>query len=483
MLVIIVVLLLCITPVVITLSCNYFITGLGSIPGPLLARFSDLYRFVDACYGQHPQHIIELHQEYGPVVRIGPRAISVSDPRAIDLVLGLKANLDKSDSVNPMMNPYNGEYLPMLIAAKNSKAHARIKRPIAGAYSMTTMLNFESTADEVISKLVSKLKAHQGTRCSIGKWMEFFSFDFILRATFSKDFGFIDSGKDVDGMLAMLDLQFSYIGALGVMPWLDYLLLKNPILLWLLKIPNTLVDFASEQVKYRREKLDEGYEDRADFLAHFFDAQQKHADIVSDLQLTTYAATNVLAASDTTSAALTAIIYHILKYPGVHARVKHEINATNPTFPVPYAIAAKLPYLAAVIREVLRIFPTTGIELERTVSDGGLILPSGHKLPPGAVVGINAWPVHRDKQIFGEDANEFRPERWLQQPNESTNDFDARLQRMQRVFLTFGAGPRACLGRNMAFLQLYKLIATLFGLFEVRVDILNPSPFNQRRAS
>jgi cytochrome P450 len=360
----------------------------------------------------------------------------------------------------------------MLIAAKDSKAHARIKRPIAGAYSMTTMLNFESTADEVIRKLVSKLKAHQGNRCSIGKWMEFFSFDFILQATFSKDFGFIDSGKDVDGMLAMLDLQFAYIGTLGVMPWLDYLLLKNPILLWLLKIPNTLVDFASEQVTQRRRDLDEGYGYQTDFLAHFFDAQQKHPDIVSDLQLTTYAATNVLAASDTTSAALTAIIYHILKHPGVHARVKAEIDEKTPTFPVAYSSAASLPYVDATIKEVLRFFPTTGIELERTVDGDGLVLPSGHRLQSGTIVGINAWPIHRDQQIFGEDASEFRPERWLQQPAESTTDFDARLRSMQRVFLTFGAGPRACLGRNMAFLQLYKLIATLFGLFEVRTSSL-----------
>lgn len=465
--------LLC--PVVVRLLLNYFTPGLGSIPGPPLARFSDLWRFLDACYGQHPQTIVSLHKQYGPVVRIGPRAVSVADPRAIEPVLGLRANLDKSDSVKPMMNPYNGEYLPMLIAAMDSKAHARIKRPIGGAYSMTTMLSFEATADQVINKLVSKLSRYpDGERCSIDQWMAFFSFDFILQATFSEDFGFVDSGKDVDGMLAMLDLQFAYIGTMGVMPWLDKLLLKNPLLLMLLKTPNTLVDFASEQVKARQQSSNKVSIQKLDFLSRFFEAQRQYPDIVSDLQLTTYAATNVLAGSDTTSGALTAIIYHILKNPGVYARVQTEIDAAAPTFPVSYTVASNLPYLGATIKEVLRIFPTTGTELERTVKADGLVLPTGHRLPAGAIVGLNAWPLHRDSKVFGKDADEFRPDRWLQQPNEPAEEFDSRLKGMQRVILTFGAGPRACLGRHIAFLQLYKLIATLFGLFEVGLRSKHP---------
>jgi cytochrome P450 len=446
---------------------NFFTFGLNSPPGPFFARFSDVWRFIDACSGQHHNTIVKLHDQYGPVVRLGPNAVSIADPAAIEPVYGLKANLDKSDSVKPMQNPYKGQVLPMLISAIDSKVHARIKRPVAGAYSMTTMLGFEAVADEGISKLMSKLREFaNGERCLIDQWMSFFSFDFILQATFSQDFGFLEAGKDIDNMLCMLDLQFAYIGTMGAMPWLDNLLLKNPLLLMLLRIPNPLVDFASERVQARLQSEEEA-PDKPDFLSRFIDAQKQYPDVVSELQLITYATTNMLAASDTTSAALTAIIYHVLKHPDIYAKLQAEIDGKAFNFPVSYTEANALPYLCAVIKEVLRIFPTAGIELERKVGPTGLVLPSGQRFPPGTIVGINAWPLHRDKTVFGQDADEFVPERWLRQEGESEKEFETRLKAMQRTILTFGAGPRACLGRHIASLELYKLLATLFGLFEV----------------
>lgn len=207
--------------------------------------------------------------------------------------------------------------------------------------------------------------------------MAFFSFDFILQATFSRDFGFLAEGKDIDGMLAMLDIQFAYISTMGNMPWLDNFLLKNPLLLFLLRIPNPLVDFASARAKARLNGDEKADPSQPDFLTRF--AQAQHPDVVTELQLITYATTNVLAASDTTSAALTAIIYHILKHPAVHAKLQAEIDASCTTFPVSYTDAhTHLPYLHATIQEVLRVFPTSGHR------DGAQSRARGHGAPHGA---------------------------------------------------------------------------------------------------
>lgn len=151
------------------LLLNLFTFSLDSPPGPLLARLSDSWRFLDACFGQHHATIIKLLNQYGPVVRLDPNTISIADPAAIEQVLGLKTNLGKTDSVKPMQNPYNkGQVLPMLISAIDSKLHSRIKRPIAGAYSMTTMLTFEAVADQGINKLLEKLRdVKPGQRCPI----------------------------------------------------------------------------------------------------------------------------------------------------------------------------------------------------------------------------------------------------------------------------------------------------------------------------
>lgn len=452
------------------LFTNVFQRELRSIPGPWLAKFSNLSRFVDACSGQHPTTSLRLHQKYGPIVRIGPNVVSVADPKSIQAVLGLKANLDRTDSVRSMQNTCKGESMPMLISAMDSKTHARIKRPIGSSYSVSAMLEFEDAADRCISKLMSQLEKYSdGGKCNIEKWMACLTFDFILQATFSDDWGLLTSGKDIDNMLYMQRVQFTYISTMGQMPWLDYLLLKNPLLLMCLKIPNPLVDFVSKQVEHRLRGDENDAPAKRDFLAHFIEAQKQQPKIVTNIQLVTYAATNVLAASDTTSATLHINIYHILKYPRVYALIQAEIDDANPPFPVSYAVASTLPYLVATIKEVLRFFPTTGIELERKVGPEGLVLPSGARLAADTIVGINPWPVHRHRSVFGEDADDFIPERWLPQEGESAEDCEDRIRAMQRVILTFGAGPRACIGKHIAYLQLYKVIATLFGKFDVSV--------------
>ena len=469
--------------IAVPLLVNYFTPGLRSIPGPFLARFSNLWRFIDACKGHHERTIVKVHQKYGPVVRIGPNVVSVADPAAIEPVLGLKANLDKTDSVRPLINTYEGEELPMLIAAIDAKRHARLRRPIAGAYSMATLLELEGVADNVISTMVRRLREKfvRGDddcdkTCPIDQWMAFFSFDFILQATFSKDFGFLNAGKDIDGLLSMLDLQFAYIGTVGTMPWIDKLLLKNPLLLMLIKVPNRLVDFAFQKIQDRIRGGDgKGQHlERQDFLSRFMAAQSQHPEVVSNLQLMTYATTNVLAASDTTSATLAALIGLVLRHPHVLHKLQVEIDDAGLAFPVSSKEAQKLPYLDAVIKEVFRIWPVASIELERKVGPSGLVLPTGQRLPPGTTVGLNAWPLHRNADTFGSNVETFEPERWLQRSNESEEGFDTRLRLMQRASLTFGAGPRACLGKHVAYLEIYKLVPTLLGLFDVSPPLCFP---------
>lgn len=83
---------------------------------------------------------------------------------------------------------------------------------------------------------------------------------------------------------------------------------------------------------------------------------------------------------------MTAVIYHILRYPSVWVEIVAELDALGASYPVSYAQAQGLPYLTAGIREALRIHPTAGIELERRVDQGGLVLPTGGTLSPGTML-------------------------------------------------------------------------------------------------
>ena len=86
--------------------------------------------------------------------------------------------------------------------------------------------------------------------------------------------------------------------------------------------------------------------------------------------------------------------------------------------PVTWKESKELPYLDACIKEAGRIHPPFGLPLERVVPAGGETI-CGQYLPEGTIVGISGWVVHRDRSIFGQDADVWRPERWLVDDEES----------------------------------------------------------------
>lgn len=90
--------------------------------------------------------------------------------------------------------------------------------------------------------------------------------------------------------------------------------------------------------------------------------------------------------------------------------------------------------------------------------EGGATL-SGQYVPPGTIVGISAWILHRNTQIFGHDVDTFRPERWLDDPEKAAV--------MNQFLFSFGAGARTCAGNNVSYLEMYKLVPAILRTFDV----------------
>lgn len=116
-----------------------------------------------------------------------------------------------------------------------------------------------------------------------------------------------------------------------------------------------------------------------------------------------------------------------------------------------------LPYVNGVIYETLRLRTTVSVGLPRVVSKGGAKV-CGEFFEEGTVLSTPTYTTHRDERVWGADALEFVPERWI-------GDSAAKLE---KHFLGFSYGPRACIGRNVAFMELKKTVATLFRKFEYR---------------
>ncbi|CCM03253.1 uncharacterized protein FIBRA_05379 [Fibroporia radiculosa] len=120
----------------------------------------------------------------------------------------------------------------------------------------------------------------------------------------------------------------------------------------------------------------------------------------------------------------------------------------------PYESIKNLPYLNAVINEMLRLHTPVGAGLPRIVPKGGLDV-LGHVFEEGVWLSVPVYNLHRSTEIWGRNADEFIPERWI--------DVDAKAKaRMMQSFAPFSIGPRGCIGRNLALMQLHIMIATLF---------------------
>lgn len=168
----------------------------------------------------------------------------------------------------------------------------------------------------------------------------------------------------------------------------------------------------------------------------------------------------LFAGSDTTAIAFRSLFYHLIKNPDAYKKLQKEIDHAFSSgrlkSPVKFSEAIKLDFLSASIKEALRIHPGVQLTMGRVVPAEGLEL-CGTFVPGGYWVGMNPAVVHFDKSIFGQDADEFRPERWLGP--------DAAL--MDRHMLAFGHGSRTCIGKNISLAELHKLtpeVLRRFGL-------------------
>jgi cytochrome P450 len=134
-----------------------------------------------------------------------------------------------------------------------------------------------------------------------------------------------------------------------------------------------------------------------------------------------------------------------------------EIEEFSPSSPIQDAEAREMPYLQAVIKEGLRIFPPVAGLGSREVPPGGDTF-NGLFIPEGTKIGYCAWGMSRYKKIWGDDSNLFRPERWLDAPPEKLRDMEMTIE------MLFGYGRWQCLGRNVAFMELNKVFVEVHSL-------------------
>lgn len=177
---------------------------------------------------------------------------------------------------------------------------------------------------------------------------------------------------------------------------------------------------------------------------------------MSEGSLVGNADTLILAGSETTATSLSGLTWHLLKNPQCLSKLNEEVRgAFSSLDEITGDATAALPYLHACIEEGLRIFPPVALNLPRDCP-GAVI--DGHYVPEGTVVGAETYTMHTDPRYW-RDPESFRPERWI---GEGLGD-------EKRAFQPFSYGPRACLGINMAYLELRIAVAKVVWTFDLEM--------------
>ena len=155
---------------------------------------------------------------------------------------------------------------------------------------------------------------------------------------------------------------------------------------------------------------------------------------------------NILAAGrDTTASLLSNVWFFLSKRPEIWSCLQQEVYALGDE-PITYEVLKNMTYLKALLNESLRLHPILPSNGRQAMADTILPLGGGPDetapifVSKGQLVVYNTYNLHRRRDIYGDDAEEFRPERWI--------DDGERALRPGWGYLPFNGGPRVCIGRK-----------------------------------
>ncbi|KAK7037638.1 hypothetical protein VNI00_010855 [Paramarasmius palmivorus] len=406
---------------------------LAHVPGPTLHKLSKLPAVWWTWKGQ--QHILnkKLHDIYGPVVRTGPNEISTIDSNAVQTVLGA-SGLPKGQWYTVRQDLR----APKNLLAITGDEHANRRRLWNRGMSSEALKEYEDVLKGRCRDFVDALRkqAAYGGEFDIGKWLNYFTFDFMGDMAFGGGSSMVKDGHDKDGL------------------WDE---LKN-FARQLLSFREYGMTCASNRVKQGSQVKDLWY--------HLVDEAglEKTKPPLSNVLADGMVA--VIAGADTVSEAMTGILWLLLSHPECYKQVEEEIDRVYPPTEdlqedLDTSRLESMVYLNACINESLRLLPPVMTNGPRQVPSGsGGRLISGYFLAEGTQVYVPPYTMHRSLQHFSPEPESFIPERWLF-PDNATFTLD------QSAFMPFSYGPANCVGRNLARMQMKMLTIILLRQFKL----------------
>ncbi|KAM4057737.1 cytochrome p450 [Hirsutella rhossiliensis] len=445
--------------------------------GPLWAGLSDWPHSLAMLRHRNHEWYAEVNEKYGPIARVAPRVLVTSSPD-VWIHVNTKPGYKRSDWYYHACRLEHRR--DNIFSQTDNRKHDVRRKQMAPGYSGRENLELEHTIDQRLAELLALIRTHYLPATAqaatqpmdLGEKVQFFTLDVISSVGLGRSFGMLPRNADVDGHVRLSEQGLVAANAalatglsrLAHVPGIGRFVAPSPedsggygrVMAACFRAVDERVGAkgpsAAAAAAHRHEDM------LASFMRHGIEGHDLRSEALEQ----------VVAGSDTTAGALRGALLHIMSNARVHAKLQREVDAeaaaTGSDGIVEAARARQLPYLQAVVRESLRIWPPAVNIFARDVPAGGdTVVVDGRPvfLPAGVSIGYSALAMHRSRDVYGPDAHVFRPERWFEPDPD-------RLAAMVRTNeLVFGHARFRCLGRPVAMIEISKTIFELMRNFEM----------------
>ncbi|KAI0179092.1 cytochrome P450 [Hypoxylon sp. FL1284] len=449
---------------------------LRHVDGPWYASFSYAWMLGATLSGRQAASYLAVGRKYGALVRIGPNDLLTGDPEVVRRMNGARSRYHRSSWYDSLrMDPY----VTSLFPSREPAHHDRLKAQLAFGYGGRENPSIEADVDEQLAGLVDLIRRrYVSTTTSktaelrpldFAQRVNFFTLDAITKIAYGRAFGYLATDSDVYDYIATTRTNVPVLASLADVPWLTRLVFSRLGLRILGPKPtdkNGMGKMMGVAKEVAGERFGPNAKDQFDMLGSFV----RHG--VSQRLCEAEILFQIIAGSDTTATALRGTMLNLLASPFAFFRLREEIDQAAKegriSAPIKADEAKNLEYLQAVIYEGLRInVPFSGMVMKEVPPDGDTI--DGKFIPGGTRIGHNTLYIQRSQDIFGPDADLFRPERWLGIDDEKHREM------VNTVELIFGHGRWGCSGKSVAFLEMNKVYVELLRHFDFQlIDPKNP---------